>query len=301
MRAPRITVVGSCNVDITAFVERAPERGETVSGLRSTSGPGGKGANQAIAAARLGGEVSFIGAVGSDPMGDTVRNALADAGVDVTHLRTAAQETGSAHIVVETGGANRIVVLRGANGSVTSLSPSERELIAAGDILLVQLELPLEVVIEASVAARAGGTRVILTPAPVVPLPDELVAAIDVLVPNEHEALLLADAAVIDEALAVLSLQVPDLVVTLGERGGVHIGPAGARHVFAAPAVEAVDTTAAGDTFVGALAVALGRGRDWPLALERAVAAAAIAVGRTGASASMPTSDEVERFLALHP
>jgi ribokinase len=295
MRAPRITVVGSCNVDIAAFVERAPERGETVSGLRSTSGPGGKGANQAIAAARLGGEVSFIGAVGADPMGDMVRAALVDAGVDVAHLRTSRQETGSAHIVVEAGGANRIVVVPGANGSVTSLSPSDRELIAAGDLLLVQLELPLEAVVEASQVARAGGTRVILTPAPVLPLPDELVAAIDVLVPNEHEALQLADAAMIDEALVTLSLRVPDLVVTLGERGGVHIGPDGARHTFPAPVVEAVDTTAAGDTFVGALAVALGQGREWPPALEYAAAAAAISVSRVGASASMPTRDEVER------
>jgi ribokinase len=138
---------------------------------------------------------------------------------------------------------------------------------------------------------------VILTPAPVLPLPDDLVAAVDVLVPNQHEALQLAGAAGIDEAIAALSIRVPDLVVTLGERGGVHVGPDGTRHAFRAPAVEAVDTTAAGDTFVGALAVALGQGRQWPLALDRAAAAAAISVGRTGASVSMPTHEELERFL----
>jgi ribokinase len=297
MRAPRITVVGSCNVDIAAFVERAPESGETVSGLRSASGPGGKGANQAIAAARLGGAVSFIGAVGADAMGVTLRGALAGAGVDVAQLRTAEQETGSAHIVVESGGANRIVVIPGANASVTALNAADLKLIASSDLLLVQLELPLEVVVEASQAARAAGTRVILTPAPVLPLPDALVASVDVLVPNEHEALRLADAAELEDAIAALSLQVPDLVVTLGERGGVHVGPSGARDAFAAPIVEAVDTTAAGDTFVGALAVSIGWGREWPVALARAAAAAAISVSRVGASASMPVRDELDRFV----
>ncbi len=155
-------MVGSCNVDLVAFVERAPERGETVSGLRSTTGPGGKGANQAIAAARLGGAVSFVGAVGDDAMGATLRVALVDAGVDVTHLRRVGGETGTAHIVVESRGANRIVVVPGANGSVTSLSERDRDLIASSDLLLVQLELPLEVVVDASRAAREAGVRVIL-------------------------------------------------------------------------------------------------------------------------------------------
>jgi ribokinase len=296
MSAPRITVVGSCNVDLVAFVGRAPERGETVSGLRSAVGPGGKGANQAIAAARLGGAVSFIGAIGADAMGAMLRDALVDADVDVTQLRTVEQETGSAHIVVESGGANRIVVVSGANGSVTSLSDSDRQLIASSDLLLVQLELPLAVVVEAGRAAREAGTRVILTPAPVLPLPEELLEVVDVLVPNQHEARQLADAAEVGEAIAALSLQVPHVVVTLGERGGVHVGPAGERDVFSAPEVDAVDTTAAGDTFVGALAVALGQGQAWSRALVRAAAAAAISVSRAGASESMPDTHELERF-----
>ena len=225
MGAPRITVVGSCNADLVAFVEHAPERGETVSGLRSTTGPGGKGANQAIAAARLGGAVSFVGAVGEDAMGVMLRDALVDAGVDVTRLRTVEQETGSAHIVVESDGANRIVVVPGANGLVT-LGDAERQLIASSDLLLLQLELPLAVVVEASRAARDAGVRVILTPAPVLPLPEELLQAVDVLVPNQHEARQLADTADVGEAVAALSLQVPHVVVTLAERGGVHVGPA---------------------------------------------------------------------------
>ena len=297
MGAPRITVVGSCNADLVAFVERAPERGETVSGLRSTTGPGGKGANQAIAAARLGGAVSFVGAVGADAMGAMLRDALVAAGVDATHLRTVERETGSAHIVVESGGANRIVVVPGANGSVTSLSDADRQLIAASDLLLVQLELPLAVVLDAGRAAREAGARVILTPAPVLPLPEDLLEVVDVLVPNQHEARQLADAADVEEAIAALSLQVPHVVVTLGEQGGVHVGPAGERDVFSAPEVDAVDTTAAGDTFVGALAVALGQGQPWSRALVRAAAAAAISVSRAGASESMPDTEEVERFL----
>jgi ribokinase len=296
MGAPRITVVGSCNVDLVAFVEHAPERGETVSGLRSTTGPGGKGANQAIAAARLGGAVSFVGAVGEDAMGAMLRDALVDAGVDVTQLRTVEQETGSAHIVVESDGANRIVVVPGANGLVT-LRDADRQLIASSDLLLLQLELPLAVVVEASRAAHDAGVRVILTPAPAMPLPQELLEVVDVLVPNQHEARQLADAADVGEAIAALSLQVPHVVVTLGERGGVHVGPGGERDVFSAPEVDAVDTTAAGDTFVGALAVALGQGQLWPRALARAAAAAAISVGRAGASESMPDTREVERFL----
>jgi ribokinase len=297
-RGPRIVVVGSCNIDVAAFVVRAPESGETVTGLRSESGPGGKGANQAIAAGRLGGAVSFVGAVGADPMGDAVRHALEAAGVDVTHLRTVDGATGSAHIVVETGGANRIVVVPGANGTVTSLRDAERRLIADSDLLLVQLELPLEVVVEACRVGHDAGTRVILTPAPVQDLPAELVASVDVLAANQHEAVQIAGVSTVEEAIVALGARVPDLVVTLGERGGVHVG-GGGRHDFSAPAVEAVDTTAAGDTFVGALAVALGSGQAWPQALDRAAAAAAISVGRVGASASMPTRDELERVLEL--
>jgi ribokinase len=286
-RAPRIAVVGSCNIDVVAFVDRAPERGETIAASGSVRGPGGKGANQAIAAALLGGSVSFIGAVGADAMGDELRAALVAAGVDVAHLRTADAETGSALIVVEADGANRIVIVAGANASVTSLLPAERQQIADCDLLLVQLELPIEAIVEACTVARAAGTRVVLTPSPVRELPGELVAAVDVLVANELEAGQIGDA----------GSRVPDLVVTLGALGGFHVGTDGVHSAFASPIVDAVDTTAAGDTFVGALAVALGESAAWADALERASAAAAISVGRRGASASMPTRVELERFL----
>jgi ribokinase len=298
MGVPRIVVVGSCNMDIAAFVRRAPEQGETVSGTRSKTGPGGKGANQAIAAARLGAAVSFVGAVGDDAYGESLRAAFASAGVEISHLRSVGEETGTAHIVVEENGANRIVVVPGANGSLTSLTEADRGLVAASDLLLLQLESPLEVVIEAARAATAAGTRVLLTPAPARDLPDELTGAVDILVPNEQEALQVAGAGDLERAIALLVERVPDLVVTLGERGGLHVGRGSERTAFATPRVDAMDTTAAGDTFVGALALALGEGRDWPEALERAAAAAAVSVGRAGASESMPRPDEVERLLA---
>jgi ribokinase len=298
VQTPRIVVVGSCNMDIVAFVERAPERGETVSGTGSKTGPGGKGANQAIAAARLGASVSFVGVVGDDAYGQALRAVFDATGVDASGLRTVDAPTGTAHIVVERSGANRIVVVPGANATLTSLTPDDVQLIAASDLLLLQLESPVEVVIAAGRVARAGGTRVVLTPAPARPLPGALTDLVDVLVPNEHEALQIADAGELEDAIAVLSGRVPDLVVTLGERGGIHVGGDRVLSSFATPPVEAVDTTAAGDTFVGALALGLGQGRAWPEALERAAAAAAVSVARTGASESMPTPDEVELILA---
>jgi ribokinase len=298
MRAPRIVVVGSCNMDIAAFVERAPEQGETVSGTRSQSGPGGKGANQAIAAARLGASVSFVGAVGDDAYGEALRVAFASARVDTSHLRTVAEETGTAHIVVEADGANRIVVVPGANGTLTRLTSADEDLIADSDLLLLQLESPLAIVVEAARVARTAGTRAVLTPAPAQALPDELTSSLDILVPNEHEALQVAGADDLERALLLLGARVPDVVVTLGERGGVHLGRTSGRATFEAPRVDAVDTTAAGDTFVGALALGLGQGRDWPEALERAAAAAALSVGRAGASESMPGPDEVDQLLA---
>jgi ribokinase len=297
-RVPRIVVVGSCNMDIVVFVERAPERGETVGSTGSKLGPGGKGANQAIAAARLGAAVSMVGAVGADVHGEALRAALAGAGVDTTQLRAHEAGTGTAHIVVESSGANRIVIVPGANATLTVLTADDRRLIEQSDLLLLQLESPLEVVIESARVAHAAGTRVVLTPAPARPLPAELTLGVDVLVPNEHEALQVADATGLEEAIATLVGLVPDVVVTLGERGGVHAARDGARDAFSTPRVDAVDTTAAGDTFVGALALSLGEGRAWPDALQRAAAAAAISVGRAGAAESMPDAAELERMLA---
>jgi ribokinase len=300
MAAPKIVVLGSASMDIVAFVERAPEAGETLTGTGSKLGPGGKGSNQAIAAARLGADVTFIGSVGADAYGASLRAALGEAGADTSLLRGSDAPTGTAHIVVEHGGANRIVVVPGANGTLDGLTDCDRTAIAAADLLLLQLEVPFETVVEAARFGHQAGTRVVLTPAPSRELPAELLDAVDVLVPNEHEAVQVAGVLGVDEAIEALVARVPDVVVTLGEQGGIHAARGAERERFAAPVVEAVDTTAAGDTFVGALALGLGEGRPWPDALARASMAAAISVGRPGASESMPDAAELERALS-HP
>ncbi|RIQ12672.1 ribokinase [Jiangella rhizosphaerae] len=291
-----ITVLGSANMDLVVTVDRAPGRGETVTGRTFTTVPGGKGANQALAAARAGGEVAFVGAVGDDEFGRGITSLLAGDGVDVSGLAVSDQPTGTAHITVDATGDNSIVVVPGANGTVTSLTDAHRAAIDAAEIVLLQLELPLGLVAEAARYARSRGVRVMLTPAPAVPLPPELLTAVDVLVPNEHEAALLAGVA--DPVAAARSLAAGggDVVVTLGGRGALRVA-AGAETAVPAFAVEAVDTTAAGDTFAGVLAVGLAAGLDWDDALRRASAAAALSVRRPGASSSMPDRAEIDAFL----
>ncbi|TDD68228.1 ribokinase [Jiangella aurantiaca] len=292
-----IAVLGSANMDLVVTVDRAPGRGETVTGLEFTTVPGGKGANQALAAARAGGDVAFLGAVGDDDFGRRVTALLAGDGVDVSGLVVSDQPTGTAHITVDGTGDNSIVVVPGANGTVTSLTDAHRAALDAAEIVLLQLELPLPLVTAAAEYARSRGVRVMLTPAPAVPLPPALLAAVDVLVPNEHEAALLAGVA--DPVAAARSLAAAggDVVVTLGARGALRVR-AGAVTAVQAFAVDAVDTTAAGDTFAGVLAVGLAAGLDWDAALRRASAAAALSVRRPGASSSMPHRAEIDAFLA---
>lgn len=184
----RIAVLGSTNMDLVAYVARAPEPGETVTGREFRTVPGGKGANQAVAAARAGGDVTMIGAVGDDAYGAQLRAGLEHAGLDTDLLHTAEGPSGIAHIVVDDTGANSIVVVPGANGTVTALGPGEMAAIAGADLLLLQLELPLSAVIEGARVAHAQGVRTILAPSPVQPLPAELLDCVDLLIPNEHEA-----------------------------------------------------------------------------------------------------------------
>ncbi|NEE54810.1 ribokinase, partial [Streptomyces sp. SID8455] len=263
----RIAVLGSTNMDLVAYTARAPERGETVTGREFRTIPGGKGANQAVAAARAGGEVAMIGAVGDDVYGTRLRDGLEHAGVDTDLLHTAEGPSGTAHIVVDDSGSNAIVVIPGANGTVTALGPGEIAAIAAADLLLMQLELPLSAVVEGARAARSQGVRTILTPSPVQPLPEELWDHIDLLVPNEHEAAELSGQAEPHAAAQILLRQVPEVIITLGAKGSLYAARGGEPVLFEAPEVRAVDTTGAGDTFVGALAVALGEGRPVAKAL----------------------------------
>lgn len=293
-----IVVLGSTNMDLVTYVEKAPQRGETVTGREFRTIPGGKGANQAIAAARAGGNVLMIGAVGNDSYGTRLRSTLEHSGVDTDDLRTADGPSGTAHIVVDDEGGNAIVVIPGANGTLDHLGPGDEGVIASADTLLLQLEIPLAAVLAGAQAARRHGVRTILTPAPAQPLPDELFAAVDLLVPNEHEAATLTGRTdPRDAAIGLLDL-VPAVVVTLGALGSLYVSRGADPVTVPAPKVDAVDSTGAGDTFVGALAVALGEERPMHEALAWAAAAAALSVQREGATAAMPYRPEIEERYA---
>ncbi|NJP23118.1 ribokinase [Microbispora hainanensis] len=289
-----ISVFGSANMDLVAYVAQAPKPGETVTGREFRTIPGGKGANQAIAAARAGADVAFFGAVGDDAFGPGLRAALAEAGVDTTGLRVVPGPSGVAHIVVQDGGDNSIIVVPGANGAVTGPDGRDAEVIARSDALLLQLELPMDAVVA---AAHVPGAEVILTPAPAVPLPAELLEAVDLIVPNEHEAAALTGRDDPGDALEALLGLVPEAVVTLGARGALYGSREGVRLHEPAVPVRAVDTTAAGDTFAAALAVARTEGADPARALRFASAAAALSVQREGASTSMPHRHEIDHLM----
>ncbi|AQA24708.1 pfkB carbohydrate kinase family protein [Rhodococcus sp. MTM3W5.2] len=285
MSAPRITVLGSINMDLVTTTPRLPAPGETILGHGFSTGPGGKGSNQAIAAARAGAQVRFLGAVGDDAFAQELRSALVVAGVDATLLRETMGLSGVAVISVDDSGENSIVVVSGANAALCEPTDTELAAIADADLLLSQLELPLAAVTAGARHARANGTTVILNPSPAAPLPDQLIACVDVLVVNETEAAQLG--------AATLAL-VPDVVTTLGARGATLRGPGGLQLRSEPPAVEVVDTTGAGDAFAGTLAASWHLGRE--VALARACAAGALATTRAGAG-SAPTHAEVDAAL----
>ncbi|WP_282976120.1 ribokinase [Saccharopolyspora erythraea] len=293
-----VTVFGSCNMDLVAYVGTAPGRGETVLGREFTTVPGGKGANQALAAAKAGAAVNMIGAVGRDEFGEQIRANLAGSGVDTSALRTVDGRSGTAHITVDDDGGNSIIVVPSANATVDGLASGDEELIAASGSLLLQLEIPFEGVAAAAAAGRRNGVRVVLTPAPAAELPDGVLSNVDLLVPNEHEAEALVGEQDPKRALAALLELVPEVVITLGGRGSVYGSRGGEVVEMPSFPVRAVDTTAAGDTFAGVLSVALGEGAGIREALRRASAAAALSVQRNGASSSMPTRREIADFLA---
>lgn len=291
-----VVVVGSANMDLVAFTPRLPETGETLTGTSFVTIPGGKGANQAIAASRAGAPVRMVGAVGTDAFGDEVLGTLAAAGVDCSAVRRAEGPTGTAHINVDDQGQNTIIVIPSANGTVTALTEQERPVVEAAASVLLQLELPLSVVTEAAQVGHAAGAEVVLTPAPAVPLPGELYEAVDVLVPNGGEAMRLTGEQEVRTAAKSLLRRVPAVVVTLGDDGCALFTRDGDELQVPALDLPVIDTTAAGDTFAGALAVARAEGRDWPEALRWATAAAALSVGRRGASASAPDRAEIEKL-----
>ena len=299
-----VLVVGSSNTDLIIQVPRIPRPGETVLGGTFSTAAGGKGANQAVAAARAGGRVTFVARIGDDLFG---REALAGFGRDGIDARsvltTPGAASGIALITVDERGENSISVASGANASLSVADiEAAGEAFASADVVLLQLESPLETVAAAVRKAGERGILVILNPAPARPLDDALLAGVSVLTPNEHEAELLTGIAVRDdrsvrEAARRLRARGPGaVVITLGERG-VFASAEGFEAAVPAFEVRPVDTTGAGDVFNGALAVALAEKLAWPEALRFAQAAAAISVTRLGAQPSAPTRAEIEKII----
>ncbi|GAB1694060.1 ribokinase [Krasilnikovia sp. M28-CT-15] len=289
---PGVVVVGSANMDLVGFAERLPLPGETVLGDEFLMVPGGKGANQAIAAARAGGRCAFLGALGSDAFGVTLKARLAASGVDTSQVRVSYGSSGVAVIMVDRRGENSIIVAPGANSTFTDLTAAERAVIGGADVLVCQQEIPAATVTEAAVVARAAGTRVVLNAAPARPLPPALLAAVDLLVVNENEA----------RALTGLPEPGPDALLALAPRVVLTLGADGARYAerdgrderIPAYRVAVADSTAAGDAFTGALAVAWGEGRDLVDAVRWAAAAGAACVRTVGASVSLPERAEID-------
>ena len=302
-----VAVVGSINVDLTAFVSPPPRPGETVVGDRFSMVLGGKGANQALAAARAGSPTVMIGAVGDDAFAELARTGLAEAGVDISGVLTVDGPTGVAHIRVDTASAqNDIVLLGNANDRLTG-DAVEQALRAVRDrvsVVLMQLETSVEVLQRVAALGPELGLPLILDPgpAPAAPLPEEIWAGVRLAKPNEHEASTITGISVRDADSAgqagrwFLDRGVGTAVITLGERGAVLVE---ADEVTALPAyrVKAVDTTAAGDAFTGALGAALSQGGPLSEAVRRGMAAAALAVTVRGASPSLPTAAAVDQFL----
>ena len=301
---PSIVVVGSINMDLVARMVRLPRPGETVSGESFQTIPGGKGANQAVAAARLGARVSMIGRLGDDSFGHTLRQGLINDGIDVSRVfSTADCSSGVALIGVETTGANAISVIPAANGRLTVADvESCEEIIAAANALVVQLETPTETVAAAIRIAKRHGVLTILdpAPAPVGALHQELIS-VDVLSPNQSEAEALTKQSVTDWASAEKAARdlqgrgANDVVLKMGSLGALVLTRDGSvHHVHAEPA-EVVDTTAAGDAFTAALAVGLCEGRTLVEATEMGCRAGTLACMRFGAQPAMPTRAELDR------
>ncbi|RMQ43166.1 Phosphofructokinase [Pseudomonas cichorii] len=300
----KIVIVGSLNMDLVIRAQRLPRPGETLSGKTFVTVPGGKGANQAVAAARLGGDVAMIGCVGEDAYGEQLRGALLAEQIDCRAVTSVSGvSTGIASIVVDDNSQNAIIIVAGGNGLLTpALVERFDELLQAAEVVICQLEVPMETVRHTLCRAHELGKTVILNPAPAAaPLPQEWYRLIDYLIPNESEALALTGIAVDSPesaqqaATALLAAGVRNVIVTLGEQGSLLANARGFEHVPALR-VKAVDTTAAGDTFVGGFASALTRGKSESEAIRFAQVAAALSVTRAGAQPSIPTFDEVQEF-----
>ncbi len=307
MKQPSICVVGSSNMDIISKVPRLPKMGESLTGHTFHMSCGGKGANQAVMAARLGARVTMVTRIGGDPLGRMILENYRSQGVEMRHIVTdGSLSSGLALILVDEQGRNLLVHIPGAN---TALTPADveraRKAIQAADVLICQLEVPLETTWRAMQIAREGGGRVftILNPAPARPLPAELLALCDIVAPNETEAELITGLPVgTPEQIEAAGRRLRELgarrvVITLGERGALRIDADGAAHV-PGERVAAVDTTGAGDAFIGSLAYFIARGKPIGEAMRRANAIAAVSVTRVGAQVSFPRAADIPHLLA---
>ncbi|UKA66980.1 ribokinase [Arthrobacter sp. FW306-05-C] len=308
----RIVVVGSLNADLTIYCDRLPQPGETVQGHGFAVNPGGKSANQAVAAARLGGHVSLVGAVGEDPNGAMLEASVAGAGVDVGHVRTSGEPTGVAVIAVDARGENNIIVSAGANGTLSPKDVAEAaDVMEGAAVVSLCLEVSMDTVLAAAQAGHDVGATVLLNLSPYAEIPSALAGLADILLVNAHEAALFlgssvpgagAAASEWDEVRSRFSERgIQQVLVTLGSQGSVvldSLASAGSRVAFVQPMqVQAVDTTGAGDAFTGAVAVRLAAGDALADAAAFASVAAALATTRKGTQAAYPEAADVERRL----
>ncbi|WLH37608.1 ribokinase [Pseudomonas sp. FP2196] len=298
-----VVVIGSLNMDLVTRAPRLPRGGETLIGHSFTTVSGGKGANQAVAAARLGAQVAMVGCVGNDDYGVQLRDALLAEQIDCQAVSVVEDSSGVALIVVDDNSQNAIVIVAGANGAMTpGVIDRFDPVLQAAEVVICQLEIPDATVGHALKRAHALGKTVILNPAPASrPLPSDWFAAIDYLIPNESEAAALSGLPVdsLDTAKSaashLIAMGAGKVIITLGAEGSLFADGKGFEH-FPAPKVKAVDTTAAGDTFVGGFAAALAAGKSEAEAIRYGQIAAALSVTRAGAQPSIPTMSDVQAF-----
>ena len=313
LKKPKILVVGSFMMDLIASTKRAPNSGETVVGLKFQTAPGGKGANQAVQCARLGAHVTMVGQVGDDAFGKIMTDTAAAAGVDVSHVSVDKNESsGVGHIVLEVtehGAQNRITVCPGANFTLTVEDVAWlKEEIGQYDLVMMQFELPMEVIEAVAQWAHDAGVKVMINPAPAAPMSDKLLACATYLSPNEHEAALLADHAIdVSNGINMEDVEivskafkargVENLIITMGENGSIVAGKDGIHHTQCVKMPHVADPTAAGDSFVAAFCTGLCAGLPQGEALAFASHTAAITVSRMGAMPSLPTVSEVQTLM----
>jgi ribokinase len=308
MKKPVVTVVGSFAVGMTLCTQRMPVFGETLVGSQFDMGPGGKGSNQAVAAARLGAEAHFVGIIGSDRLGHIARALYEEEGVNTEHLEeTTATSTGVGFIIVNPQGKNGIILDLGANKLINrQLVAKAESLIARSDVVLSVLEIPVEAAAEAMALGRKYGIRTILNPAPASPLPDDMLHTIDLMTPNETELRILMGLAPDDDvSTRELARELQKkfgitVVVTLGESGMILVDTNGTSEFHAVP-VDVVDTTGAGDAFTAGLAVSLAEGKDLSSAIRFAGCNGALACTKYGVIPSLARREEVDQLFAMQP